>query len=114
MYPIEDEQFDLVTQPILFINSETFEFDRNLNKMKELLIPTHSSDRRNPSAFDEIRKAVTIKRSTHFNYCDVPFITNWFARRMFCANSKISPFSVQDLACATMLVFMNKHLGKFI
>ncbi len=113
MYPIKDELFDLVTQPIIFINTETqVATEPNLNKIKELMVLSNPTDDSEES--EQSRKAVTIKGSVHFNQCDSPFVFNWFAKLLlgsFGGRSKRDRFTVHDISNALALSFINKHLG---
>lgn len=107
MYPIKNEMFDLVTQPILFINTEKhIQMEENLDKMKELLVIDGIED-------EETRKAVSIKGSVHFNQCDALFVFNWFTKLMvgkWNQRSKRDRFTVHDITNALALSFINKHL----
>ena len=112
MYPIKDEMFDLVTQPILFINTGTGDNDPpNLAKIKELLVYPPTDD----STPEDFRRAVSIKGSVHFNQCDTPFVFNWFTKLLigpFGGRSSRNRFTVHDLTNYTALSFIGEHLGK--
>lgn len=108
MYPIKDESVDLVSQPALFINSKTFEKEQNMRKLAELLVgQSHETQR-----ISEMRKAFTIKGSTHYNFCDVPFVFSWLTKFLFGVGSSTNPFTVHDIAMALTLDFIEKNLGK--
>ncbi|CAG2173793.1 unnamed protein product [Oppiella nova] len=118
MYPIKDELFDLVTQPILFINTANcVEMEANLEKMKELMATPESlvaDEANDPNASpEEMRKAVTIKGSAHFNQTDAPFVFNWVTKLFmsrFKTRSKRDRFTVHDLTNNLALQFISQHL----
>lgn len=110
MYPIKDEMFDLVTQPILFISTGTMDRDApNLAKLKELVDCPPVGDTKP----EDFRKAVSIKGSLHFGQCDAPFIFNWFTKLFIKKlTGRTSPFTVHDVNNYLALSFCAKQLGK--
>lgn len=111
MYPIKDEMFDLVTQPILFINAEKcHELEANTNKIKELMTISVPNE---PNG-EELRKAISIKGSVHFNQCDTPFIFKWVTKLLigdFAGKSKRNRFTAHDISNYLALSFIGQHLG---
>lgn len=123
MYPIYKENFDFVTQPVLFINTQSFHTKENLRAMKQLLKvsnydrPDEFPSRRGSNAEGETdnqlieRKVITIKNTVHYNQSDIPFVLPWAVRAMIGANSSRNFFTAHDLTSALSLNFMFKHLN---
>ncbi|XP_054156830.1 platelet-activating factor acetylhydrolase 2, cytoplasmic-like isoform X2 [Oppia nitens] len=118
MYPIKDECFDLVTQPILFINTENFiEMEANLNKMKELMTTTDNPIGSESSVAEDYRKAQSIRGAVHFNQCDIPFVFHWLTKLFigqYGQRSKRNRFTAMDLSSYLALSFISKHLDIII
>lgn len=109
LFPIHKEEcLDSVSQPILFINSKFFDLinKRNLEMTKAFISPSEEV-----KELSEVRKAFTIKKSTHLHFCDGTFILGKFINFMFGASFKTNPFTIHDIAMALTLDFLEKHLG---
>ena len=106
MFPIRHEPFDLITQPVLCINTDTMDYSANNRKMKELF---------NNMSGDE-RQVINIDGSKHLQQSDIPYVfgllsmlfTGKFYRR------SIQSLDVHDLTCSLSLKFISKFLGMFI
>ena len=110
-YPIKDEPLDLITQPVLLINTETMAADEsNCQKLSEIMTLLEEDDQ-------DRRQAWIINDSKHFQQCDIPFIFNWFTMLvsgMGISGNTGSTFTVHDLTSALSLQFMYKYLGKCV
>lgn len=133
MYPIHKENFEMVTQPVLFINTQSFHTKANLRAIKQLLQVNSfdhpgefsnlrgnhhdksskgsDNDETNDTEANKIeRKVVTIKNTVHYNQTDIPFVMPWAVRAMIGANSSRNFFTAHDLTSALSLSFIHKHL----
>ncbi|XP_067429165.1 platelet-activating factor acetylhydrolase isoform X2 [Thunnus thynnus] len=99
MFPLEDETFPRVKQPILFINSEKFQWAGNITRMKKL-------------DSDVIqRKMITIRGTVHQSFPDFTFLTgNWIGKLMK-LKGEIDPELAIDLSNKATLAFLQQHLG---
>ncbi|XP_034555320.1 platelet-activating factor acetylhydrolase [Notolabrus celidotus] len=99
MFPLDDELFARVRQPIFFINSEKFQWAGNISRMKKLdsaVIP---------------RKMITIKGTVHQSFPDFTFLTgNWIGKLMK-LKGEIDPELAIDLSNKASLAFLQRHLG---
>ncbi|XP_053193201.1 platelet-activating factor acetylhydrolase isoform X1 [Scomber japonicus] len=99
MFPINDEVFPRVKQPILFINSEKFQWAGNISRMRKLdsaVIP---------------RKMITIRGTVHQSFPDFTFLTgNWIGKLMK-LKGEIDPELAIDLSNKATLAFLQQHLG---
>lgn len=99
MFPLEDETFPRVKQPILFINSEKFQWAGNITRMKKL-----------DSAVIQ-RKMITIRGTVHQSFPDFTFLTgNWIGKLMK-LKGEIDPELAIDLSNKATLAFLQQHLG---
>ncbi|XP_075939893.1 platelet-activating factor acetylhydrolase isoform X2 [Anarhichas minor] len=100
MFPLDDELFARVKQPIFFINSQKFQWAGNISRMKKL-----------DSAVIQ-RKMITIRGTVHQSFPDFTFLTrNWIGRLMK-LNGEIDPAIAIDLCNKATLAFLQRHLGK--
>jgi len=98
LFPLKDEVVS-PTQPIVFINTESFMNRQNINRMKMFLTGI------------EDRRMVFIKGSVHQNHIDAPLIFKTsFIKRMMGMNSDTDPVLVLDLNDKLMLHFIWTHL----
>lgn len=119
MFPIKNESFDLITQPVITINTETLHSEsNNKNKMFELmqpiaeLPPTDPNDGPTPPLF---RQAWTLTGSKHVQQCDMPFVASRLALAVShfgLGIKRIDHMTVHDLTCYLSLDFIAKFLGK--
>ncbi|XP_075939889.1 platelet-activating factor acetylhydrolase isoform X1 [Anarhichas minor] len=99
MFPLDDELFARVKQPIFFINSQKFQWAGNISRMKKL-----------DSAVIQ-RKMITIRGTVHQSFPDFTFLTrNWIGRLMK-LNGEIDPAIAIDLCNKATLAFLQRHLG---
>ncbi|XP_072354945.1 platelet-activating factor acetylhydrolase isoform X1 [Scyliorhinus torazame] len=97
MFPLEDEVYAKVQKPILFINSEKFQWVANVLKMKRL---------------DTIqRKMITIMGTVHQSFPDFTFLTGTFLGRLFQLKGIIDPHIAIDISNKASLAFLQRHLG---
>ncbi|KAM7395772.1 hypothetical protein PAMA_007177 [Pampus argenteus] len=99
MFPLEDEIFPRVKQPIFFINSEKFQWAGNISRMRKL-----------DSAVIQ-RKMITIRGTVHQSFPDFTFLTgNWIGKLMK-LKGEIDPELALDLCNKATLAFLQRHLG---
>ncbi|RWS10287.1 platelet-activating factor acetylhydrolase 2: cytoplasmic-like protein [Dinothrombium tinctorium] len=109
MYPIKDESFDDLQKPILFVNMESFQTEESLSKMRNIV---NSNFNPNQSGLTNSNmKIFTLRGTSHLNQCDIPFVTNWLARKVFLRKSKIDRFVAHDLTMCLSLDFIFKQLN---
>nr|XP_033794783.1 platelet-activating factor acetylhydrolase isoform X2 [Geotrypetes seraphini] len=99
MFPLKDEIFSSVHQPLLFINSETFQSVDSILKIKKL-----------DSKVME-RKMITIKGSVHQSFPDFTFLTGTFIGKIFKLKGQIDPYTAIGIINKAALAFLQKHLG---
>ncbi|XP_064597792.1 platelet-activating factor acetylhydrolase 2, cytoplasmic-like [Liolophura sinensis] len=99
MHPLDDEIYSSPTQPILFINTETFHWEKNTEQMKQLL--TEGVERR----------IITIRGTCHQSQTDFQFLINKPMGRFLSVRHTLSPRIAMDLNNKAMLGFLWKHLG---
>ncbi|KAM8831285.1 platelet-activating factor acetylhydrolase isoform 1-T5 [Spinachia spinachia] len=99
MFPLDEEIFPRVKQPIFFINSEKFQWAGNISRMKKL-----------DSAAVQ-RKMITIRGTVHQSFPDFTFLTgNWIGKLMK-LKGEIDPEVAIDLCNNATLAFLQRHLG---
>ncbi|KAK1888695.1 Platelet-activating factor acetylhydrolase [Dissostichus eleginoides] len=99
MFPLDDELFPRVKQPIFFINSEKFQWAGNISRMKKL-----------DSAVIQ-RKMITIRGTVHQSFPDFTFLTgNWIGKLMK-LKGEIDSQIAMDLCNQATLAFLQRHLG---
>ncbi|XP_067840410.1 platelet-activating factor acetylhydrolase [Heptranchias perlo] len=99
MFPLEDEIYAKVQKPILFINSEKFQWVTNILKMKKL-----------DSNITQ-RKTITIMGTVHQSFPDFTFLTGSFLGKIFGLKGTINPQIAIDISNKASLAFMQRHLG---
>ncbi|KAM6915514.1 platelet-activating factor acetylhydrolase [Xenentodon cancila] len=99
MFPLDDEIFRQVKQPLFFINSEKFQWAGNISRMRKL-----------DSAVIQ-RKMITIRGTVHQSFPDFTFLTgNWIGKLMK-LKGEIDPQVAIDLCNKATLAFLQRHLG---
>ncbi|XP_041814409.1 platelet-activating factor acetylhydrolase isoform X1 [Chelmon rostratus] len=99
MFPLDDEVFPRVKQPIFFINSEKFQWAGNISRMRKL-----------DSAVIQ-RRMITIRGTVHQSFPDFTFLTgNWIGKLMK-LKGEIDPELAIDLSNKATLAFLQRHLG---
>lgn len=100
MFPIKDESscYENKRQPILFINTESFNTVQNKNRMSRM-----ESD-----AVE--RKMLTIRGTVHQNQSDLPFICGSLTRRLFKASSTLNHHTAMDINNQLTMQFLWKYL----
>ncbi|XP_053919465.1 platelet-activating factor acetylhydrolase isoform X3 [Cuculus canorus] len=100
MLPVGDDIYqNSVQQPLLFINSEKFQWADNILKMKKL------------SSNDTNKKMITIKGSVHQSFPDFTFISGEIIGRFFKLKGEIDPNEAIDICNHASLAFLQKHLN---
>ncbi|XP_069742485.1 platelet-activating factor acetylhydrolase isoform X2 [Narcine bancroftii] len=99
MFPLEDEMHAKIQKPVLFINSEKFQWLSNILKIKKL-------DSNNVQ-----RKMITIMGTVHQSFPDFTFLTGHFFGKLFGLKGTIDPHIAIDISNKAALAFMQRHLG---
>ncbi|XP_048858244.1 platelet-activating factor acetylhydrolase isoform X2 [Brienomyrus brachyistius] len=99
MFPLDEEMFPGVKQPILFINSEKFQWAGNIIRMKKLDCTTVQ------------RKMITIRGSVHQSFPDFTFLTGNWIGKMAHLKGEIDPHIALDLSNRASLAFLQRHLS---
>ncbi|KZS11692.1 Platelet-activating factor acetylhydrolase [Daphnia magna] len=102
MWPLKDE-LELtrnIQQPVLFINSETFQTAANLDSMKRFVANADYAE----------RSVLTLRGSIHDNQNDVPYLLPWYIRR-FTYHSVINPLLAIQLNNCISLRYLRQYLG---
>ncbi|XP_054051348.1 platelet-activating factor acetylhydrolase isoform X1 [Rissa tridactyla] len=100
MLPVGDDIYqNSVQQPLLFINSEKFQWADNILKMKKL------------GSNDANKKMITIKGSVHQSFPDFTFVSGGIIGRFFKLKGEIDPNEAIDISNHASLAFLQKHLS---
>ncbi|XP_029451918.1 platelet-activating factor acetylhydrolase [Rhinatrema bivittatum] len=99
MFPLKEEIYPSIHQPLLFINSESFQSLNSILEMKKL----------DSTAVE--RKMITIKGSVHQSFPDFTFLTGAILGKMFKLKGQIDPYTAIDIINKATLAFLQKHLG---
>ncbi|NWI65870.1 PAFA acetylhydrolase, partial [Todus mexicanus] len=100
MLPVGDDIYqNSVQQPLLFINSEKFQWADNILKMQKL------------SSNDTNKKMITIKGSVHQSFPDFTFVSGQIIGRFFKLKGEIDPNEAIDISNHASLAFLQKHLS---
>ncbi|XP_058932534.1 platelet-activating factor acetylhydrolase isoform X1 [Kogia breviceps] len=99
MFPLSDEIYSRIPQPLFFINSERFQYPSNIIKMKKCYLP------------DRERKMITIRGSVHQNFVDFTFATGKIIGYIFTLKGEIDSNVAMGLSNKASLAFLQKHLG---
>ncbi|XP_068039385.1 platelet-activating factor acetylhydrolase isoform X1 [Anomalospiza imberbis] len=100
MLPVGDDIYqNSVQQPLLFINSEKFQWAENILKIKKLI------------SNDSNKKMITIKGSVHQSFPDFTFVSGGIIARFFKLKGEIDPNEAIDISNHASLAFLQKHLS---
>uniref|UniRef100_A0A4W3HTC3 Platelet-activating factor acetylhydrolase n=1 Tax=Callorhinchus milii TaxID=7868 RepID=A0A4W3HTC3_CALMI len=99
MFPLDDETYRNVQKPILFINSEKFQWPVNILNMKKLDSNTIQ------------RKMITIMGTVHQSFPDFTFLTGSFLGKLFGLKGTTDPEMAVDISDKASLAFLQRHLG---
>nr|XP_002189523.3 platelet-activating factor acetylhydrolase isoform X2 [Taeniopygia guttata] len=100
MLPVGDDICqNSVQQPLLFINSEKFQWAENILKIKKLI------------SNDTNKKMITIKGSVHQSFPDFTFVSGGIIARFFKLKGEIDPNEAIDISNRASLAFLQKHLS---
>ncbi|XP_030054642.1 platelet-activating factor acetylhydrolase [Microcaecilia unicolor] len=98
MFPLKDEIYSSVQQPLLFINSETFQSVDSILKMKKF------------DSTEVERKMITIKGSVHQSFPDFTFLTGAIIAKIFKLKGQIDPYTAIGIINKATLAFLQQHL----
>ncbi|XP_045150823.1 platelet-activating factor acetylhydrolase isoform X2 [Echinops telfairi] len=99
MFPLGDEVYSRIPQPLFLINSEKFQSPESITKMKKLFLP------------DRERKMITIKGTVHQNFDDLTFVVGKVLGKILQLKGDIDSNVALDLNNKASLAFLQKHLG---
>ncbi|XP_044144956.1 platelet-activating factor acetylhydrolase isoform X2 [Bufo gargarizans] len=99
MYSLREELFSTVHQPVIFVNSEKFQWVDNILLMKKM----------NSTSVE--RKMITIKGSVHQSFPDFTFLTGYLIGKIFKLKGEIDPYVGMDIIINVTLAFLQRHLG---
>ncbi|XP_063771303.1 platelet-activating factor acetylhydrolase isoform X2 [Pseudophryne corroboree] len=99
MYSLRDEIFSAIHQPVLFVNSEKFQWVENILIMKRM------------ESTSVERKMITIKGSVHQSFPDFTFLTGYLIGKIFKLKGEIDPNVGMDVIINVTLAFIQRHLG---
>ncbi|XP_066036128.1 platelet-activating factor acetylhydrolase isoform X1 [Chamaea fasciata] len=100
MLPVGDDIYqNSVQQPLLFINSEKFQWAENILKIQKLI------------SNDTNKKMITIKGSVHQSFPDFTFVSGGIIARFFKLKGEIDPNEAIDISNHASLAFLQKHLS---
>ncbi|XP_068867840.1 platelet-activating factor acetylhydrolase isoform X2 [Aphelocoma coerulescens] len=100
MLPVGDDIYqNSIQQPLLFINSEKFQWAENILKIKKLI------------SNDTNKKMITIKGSVHQSFPDFTFVSGGIIARFFKLKGEIDPNEAIDISNHASLAFLQKHLS---
>ncbi|KAL7991393.1 hypothetical protein Chor_015649 [Crotalus horridus] len=102
MLPLSDEVYPKVHQPLLFINSEKYQWALNILEMKKLNYKGRE------------RKMITIEGSVHQSFPDFTFLTGKIIGKIFKLRGDIDPQTAIDISNKASLAFLQKHLSKLL
>ncbi|XP_021456616.1 platelet-activating factor acetylhydrolase [Oncorhynchus mykiss] len=101
MFPLDEEIYVRVKQPIFFINSEKFQWAGNISRMRKL----------DSSSTSMQRKMITIKGTVHQSFPDFTFLTGNWIGKILKLKGEIDPQVGIDLCNRASLAFLQRHLG---
>ncbi|KAM4772271.1 platelet-activating factor acetylhydrolase [Rhinophrynus dorsalis] len=99
MFPLRDDVFSNIHQPVLFVNSEKFQWANNILLMKKL------------DSTRVERKMITIKGTVHQSFPDFTFLTGYLVGKFFKLKGEIDPYLGMELINNVTLAFLQRHLG---
>ncbi|KAJ8397657.1 hypothetical protein AAFF_G00436560 [Aldrovandia affinis] len=99
MFPLDEEIFPRVRQPILFINSEKFQWAGNIIRMRKLDSTTIP------------RKMITIRGTVHQSFPDFTFLTSHWIGKILKLKGELDPQVALDLCNKASLAFLQRHLS---
>ncbi|XP_003215369.2 platelet-activating factor acetylhydrolase isoform X1 [Anolis carolinensis] len=99
MLPLSPEIYSRVHQPLLFINSEKFQWAANILEMKKL------------SCGERESKMITIEGSVHQSFPDFTFLVGSIVGKIFNLKGEIDPNLAIDISNKASLAFLQKCLG---
>ncbi|XP_038818350.1 platelet-activating factor acetylhydrolase-like isoform X2 [Salvelinus namaycush] len=101
MFPLDEEIYVRVKQPIFFINSEKFQWAGNISRMRKL----------DSSSTSMQRKMITIKGTVHQSFPDFTFLTGNWIGKILKLKGELDPQVGIDLCNRASLAFLQRHLG---
>ncbi|XP_071143218.1 platelet-activating factor acetylhydrolase-like [Mytilus edulis] len=101
MHPLNEEMYKNITQPVLMINMETFQWQENVDQMQRL--------QQDPKVQ---RPMITIKGTCHQSVTDFQFLVKKQIGMFMDVRHTLSPKIAIDVSNKATLGFLRKHLGQ--
>lgn len=99
IFPLKSEPFLNIEEPILFVNTHTFQIPANLNLICQYL---HSKG---------IRKLYTLKKTTHESLTDTAFMHGyWLDLKML---KKLNAKTALNLQSSLVVQFLHNTIGAY-
>ncbi|XP_005389921.1 PREDICTED: platelet-activating factor acetylhydrolase [Chinchilla lanigera] len=99
MFPLGEEVHSKICQPLFFINSEYFQSDDDIAKLKKFYQP-HKE-----------RKMIAVRGSLHHNFVDFTFAPGNLVGQWLSLKGKIDSKVAMDIFNRASLAFLQKYLG---
>nr|XP_061843370.1 platelet-activating factor acetylhydrolase-like [Nerophis lumbriciformis]XP_061843371.1 platelet-activating factor acetylhydrolase-like [Nerophis lumbriciformis] len=99
MFPLKDDTFPRIKQPVFFINSWSFQWPENVKRIETLL------------AADARRKMITIRGTMHQSFPDFTFVTRECIGKLTKLRGDLDPVVAINLSNEATLAFLQRHLG---
>ncbi|KAM4834725.1 platelet-activating factor acetylhydrolase isoform 1-T3 [Thomomys bottae] len=99
MFPVSDDLYSKVPQPLFFINSEKFQSKNDTQKIKTFFLPGKE------------RKMISIRGSVHQNFADFTFATGRILGKKLTLKGNLDSNVVMSLNNKASLAFLQKYLG---
>ncbi|XP_048203618.1 platelet-activating factor acetylhydrolase isoform X2 [Perognathus longimembris pacificus] len=99
MFPVSDDLYSKISQPLFFINSERFQTHNDTEKMRAFFLPGKE------------RKMIAIRGSVHQNFADFTFATGRILGQKLTLKGDLDSGVVMDLNNKASLAFLQKYLG---
>lgn len=100
LFPLSDDVYEQVNQPILFINTWSFQWKENIEKMNRLM----------PSEYTDARRLLTLRDTVHTSQCDVPLLLHLAVSKRVKYRGSLRPDIAMQVNNRAMLAFLWKHL----
>lgn len=101
MHPVDEEVYKNISQPLLMINMETFQWQENVDQMQRL--------QQDPNVY---RPMITIKGTCHQSVTDFQFLVKKPIGKFMDVRHTLSPKKAIDISNKATLGFLRKHLGQ--
>lgn len=101
MHPLDEEVYGNITQPLLMINMETFQWQENVDQMQRL-----------QKDFSVQRPMITIKGTCHQSVTDFQFLVKKTLGKFMDVRHELSPKIAIDISNKATIGFIRKQFGE--